>query len=239
VIDHRRAYLAEMLKDNGFVHLVSQDFRALLNHHDATEWADFAATWNGMPLDREMADGGKYRRRRYGAFRLYDGSAILKPHQPHYQSREYNPLNGGRQRWYAPISEEFIRHPVLAGIWRLLTPLFSTVEGRGIHSPWDGELHQFRIEASPSEAGQPTPEGLHRDGVDWVLVMLVNRVNVTAGSTNIIDEGGRHDGFVLLDPGETVLLNDRRVRHGVTAIHALDPTLPAYRDALVVTWKAL
>ena len=29
-----------------------------------------------------------------------------KPHQPHYQSRDYNPLNGGIERWFAPVLPE-------------------------------------------------------------------------------------------------------------------------------------
>ena len=49
------------------------------------------------------------------------------------------------------------------------------------------ELHQFRIEARAGQIGQPTPEGLHRDGVDWVLVVLVDRRNVESGVTSIYD----------------------------------------------------
>jgi hypothetical protein len=40
--------------------------------------------------------------------------------------------------------------------------------------------HQFRIEARPGEQGKPTPEGMHRDGVDYVLVLLVDRRNIRA-----------------------------------------------------------
>jgi hypothetical protein len=239
VIKQQSSALAEVLGSKGYAHLGGADFLALPPQHDATDWADFAAMWHGMPLDEEMADGGRYRRRRYGAFSLRNGIAVRKPHQPHFQSSEYNPLNGGRQRWFKPVYDEFTRHPIIAKIWSLYTPLFSAIEGRGTDCLWDGEVHQLRIEALGNEAGKPTPEGMHRDGVDWVMVMLVNRANVKAGSTDIIDESGRHDRFVLRDPGETVLLDDRRVRHGVTAIRALDADLPAYRDVLVVTWKAV
>ncbi|RZI38206.1 hypothetical protein EGT07_35385, partial [Herbaspirillum sp. HC18] len=45
------------------------------------------------------------------------------------------------------------------------------------------------------------------------------------------------DSFVLSEPGEAVLLDDRRIRHGVTAIRALDPARAAYRDVLVMTWR--
>ena len=39
----------------------------------------------------------------------------------------------------------------------------------------------------PGEAGQPTPEGMHRDGVDWVLVLMVRRENIKSGETTIYD----------------------------------------------------
>ena len=56
---------------------------------------------------------------------------------------------------------------------------------------WHVEVHQFRIEARRGEAGQPTPEGMHRDGVDYVLVLLVNRRNIASGVTSVHDLAGR------------------------------------------------
>jgi 2OG-Fe dioxygenase len=89
------------------------------------------------------------------------------------------------------------------------------------------ELHQFRIEATAGQIGEPTPEGLHRDGVDWVLVALVNRTNVESGVTSIYGMDHRHLGdFTLTDPLDAVFLRDNRVFHGVTTIRALEPSQP-------------
>ena len=55
-------------------------------------------------LDLYMADGGRYRRRRFAAFDAVSGTVTRKPHQPHYQSRDYNPLNGDIERWFEPVS---------------------------------------------------------------------------------------------------------------------------------------
>ncbi len=86
------------------------------------------------------------------------------------------------------------------------------------------ELRQFRIEAGDGEAGLPTPEGAHRDGVDWVIVMLVERCNVASGVTDIFaGDGARLGAFTLEQPRDTVFLDDHRVLHGVTAIHPLEP----------------
>ena len=100
-------------------------------------------------------------------------------------------------------------------------------------------MHQFRIEAREGEAGRPTPEGLHRDGVDYVLVLLVNRRNIVSGRTSIHALDGRTLGqFTLTEPLDAALVDDARVAHGVTAVEAIDATQPAYRDVLVVTFKA-
>ncbi len=103
---------------------------------------------------------------------------------------------------------------------------------------WLVEMHQFRIEADPQHAGLPTPEGMHRDGVDWVAVTLIGRHNVSGGVTAVADEARRPLGsFTLETPLDTVLLDDHRVWHGVTPVQPLDPAVPAHRDVLVLTFR--
>jgi hypothetical protein len=68
--------------------------------------------------------------------------------------------------------------------------------------------------------------------------MLMDRQNVTQGVTEIESSDGKELGrFVLATAGEAALLDDRRIRRGVT-IAAIDPTGPANRDALVVAFAA-
>ena len=80
---------------------------------------------------------------------------------------------------------------------------------------------------------------MHRDGVDRVTVMLIERRNVREGITRIGAPDGTPLGeFTLTDPGDTMLIDDHRIFHGVTAIHPVDPDHPAWRDALVVTFAS-
>ena len=103
---------------------------------------------------------------------------------------------------------------------------------------WHVEVHQFRIEARRGEAGRPTPEGSHRDGVDYVLVLLVNRTNIASGMTSVHDLAGTQLGeFTLTQPLDAALVDDARVLHGVTPVEPLDPATPGYRDVLVVTFR--
>ena len=79
---------------------------------------------------------------------------------------------------------------------------------------------------------------MHRDGVDFVIVLLVNRANIASGTTSIHGPDGRELGrFTLTSPLDAALVDDSRVAHGVTPVKAIDPAQPAYRDVLVVTFK--
>lgn len=200
------------------------------------DWAAFGQNWNGLPIDSFMADGGTYRQRRYAAFRLVDGCAERLPHQAHYQDRSHNALNGGIERWFAPIAltvtegVEF-RH-VLADTVQRITDR----EGRA-RDVWFVEAHQFRILADKGVPGLPTPEGVHRDGRDWVLICLIGSHNLRGGITTVSDRTGR----VILEhrlahSGERLLLDDHALQHGTSAIEPLAAGTPAWRDTLVLTF---
>lgn len=204
---------------------------------DTTAWQRFAQSWQRMPVDRFMADGGRYRRRRHAVFQIdRDGRIARLPRQPHYQSRDYNPLNGGIQRWFAPVETEIADSAITHTLLALSAAHFGALAQQTPR--WRVEMHQFRIEAAAEQAGQPTPEGVHRDGVDYVLVMLVDRHNVASGTTHIqAPDGNSLGSFTLSEPGDSVLLDDHRVLHGVTPITPLEPSATAARDALVVTFS--
>ena len=230
-------HLIAALRDTGFCRAPPTEADALLGPEAVAGWESFADSWNDLGLDRFMADGGRYRRRRFSAFSASPEGVVRKPHQPHYQSRDYNGLNGGVQRWFEPILDAVAEHPVTQAVLRQGLALFHPLT---VDPPrtWHVELHQFRIEAGDGEAGLPTPEGAHRDGVDWVIVMLVERCNVASGVTDIFaNDGARLGAFTLEQPRDTVFLDDHRVLHGVTAIHPLEPGAPALRDVLVATFR--
>lgn len=231
--------IADTVMREGFAFVRAPEMRALLGEAELRNWDAFAASWNDLGVDAYMADGGRYRRRRFAAYRATPAGILRKPHQPHYQSRDYNPLNGGVERWFEPVAEPIGRHDALGAILGSSHALFDELTPAALRpEAWHVELHQFRIEARAGEAGQPTPEGLHRDGVDWVLVLMVRRENVKSGETTIYDLARRPLGsFTLTSPLDSALVDDSRVYHGVTPVEPLDPATPAYRDVLVVTFR--
>jgi len=231
--------LAAGLAEHGFAFVEADAMAAILRQAGLADWTAFAESWNDLGLDTYMADGGRYRRRRHAAFAVSAAGVARKPHQPHYQSRDYNPLNGGLERWFEPIRAEAAEHPAMAAILGSCFTLFDGLTPAETRpDAWHVEVHQFRIEARSGEAGRPTPEGLHRDGVDWVLVLLVARDNIASGVTTIHDMERKPLGsFTLTQPLDAALVDDARVYHGVTPVEPIDPAKPAYRDVLVVTFR--
>jgi hypothetical protein len=238
-MSERMANVADSVRRSGYAFVRAPDMRAMLEAAGLREWDGFAASWDDLGIDMFMADGGRYRRRRFACFRATDEAIARKPHQPHYQSRDYNPLNGGIERWFDPVTDEAAAHPALNAILTTCRSLFDRLTPAALRPPaWHVEVHQFRIEARPGQAGKPTPEGMHRDGVDWVLVLLVNRVNIASGETTIADLATSPLGsFTLSDPLDAAVTDDNRVFHGVTPVSSLDPNRPGHRDVLVVTYR--
>jgi hypothetical protein len=232
--------LCSLFSRKEFCVIPAEKMRALLLAESAQALDDvdaFLASWNDLCLDTYMADGGTYRYRRHATLSALPSSRTfyVEPHQPHYQSLNYNNLNGGIARHYEPIKPEIMRGQLMDTVLRFACSVFGSMLP---YAPWHIEVHQFRIDASKVAEGKPTPEGIHRDGVNFVLMMMIKRSNVVNGSTQIFDRDQRRlDSFALTDIFDTAIVNDEHVLHGVTPIVQLDTDKQAYRDVLVVTFK--
>jgi hypothetical protein len=231
------AGLGHQIAQDGFAFVHGDAMRPLFaGHGSLADWPIFASSWDDLGIDTYMADGGRYRKRRHAAFGAAAGEPIQrKPNQPHYQSRDYNPLNGGIARWFDPVLPAIATGDCMTAILGTCRALFEQV------SPvraWHIEVHQFRIEARQGVEGRPTPEGMHRDGVDFVLVLLIGRKNIQSGVTSIRGTTGHDLGsFTLAEPCDAALVDDARVMHGVTPVEPVDPAQPGFRDVLVVTFR--
>lgn len=230
--------LKDPLARDGFAFVHAERLRGILEEAGLRDWDGLASSWDDLGVDTFMADGGRYRRRRFAAFAASAEGLRRKPHQPHYQSRDYNALNGGVARWFGAIKDEVASSAAMQAILSTCHRLFDGLTPAATRpAVWHVEVHQFRIETGP-ELGLPTPEGMHRDGVDWVMVMLVRRENIASGVTMMEDVAHRPLGsFTLTQPMDAALVDDERVFHGVTPLGRLDPDRVAYRDVLVVTFR--
>ena len=226
------------LKSEGFcllqgLNITNSQWSDWLKKHES-DLKTFHQSWSDLPEDNFLSDGGHYRFRRYSVFNWYEGGKLeLLPHEPHYQSTYRNNMNGGIHREYESFQESTVKSPVLEKLIQLVTKEISFNNEK----QWRVQAHQFRIVASADEAGNPTPEGIHRDGADFILIMVLERHNITGGVNHIYDNDKRLVfGSVLTEQGDAVLIDDRMVWHGVSEVYPIDESKPAYRDVLVLTF---
>lgn len=200
------------------------------------DWSRFGAHWNDLAPDPYAAELGTQRLRRYGHFLFTpaDGAAELLPHRAFVQPEDSNPLYVQRDRHFEPLTDAFAKDGLLQGILRLLGGLAVALDDV---AQWSAKVTPFRVLASADDEGQPTPEGLHRDGVTLVTSLLIARRNAVGGESEVVDANGRQLlATTLREPGTLLLGDDRRTLHGVSPIRPRDPARPAQRDVLVVTF---
>ena len=194
------------------------------------------ASWDDLVPDGYLKDKGAYRRRRHASFVLDGATLVQVPHRAHWQPVEYNALHGGMRRWFEPVDPAVVASEAWQGLLKGLGASCTRVRSA---SRWSIEAHQFRIDTA-NGIGRPTPEGAHRDGVDFVAVLLIARRGVKGGETRVFEaDGPGGQRFTLTEPWTMLLLDDARVIHETTPIQPLDAGVPdGVRDTLVVTLRA-
>jgi hypothetical protein len=196
-------------------------------------------SWSRLPRDTYLLDGGRYRFRRHSCylqnFAPSGPTSTLTPvaARAHWQPTAYNALHGGLERWFEPIEASVAGSAAWTDLLISLGVLFRRV--REVPR-WFIEAHQFRIDTEAG-IGRPTPEGAHRDGVDFVAVILVQRRSVRGGETRVFDAAGPAGvRFTMSEPWSMLLMDDARVIHETTPIQP--DGAAGVRDTLVLTYRA-
>lgn len=224
--------LGPLLRQQGYAVLNASQV-AQLSGAALGDMQGWCSSWDSLPPDAYLRDGGRYRRRRHSCFVVRGAEMEQVPHRPHWQPVEYNALHGGLQRHFEPIQPELLQQPGWTQLLVWLGRVCSALKGE---QPWFAEAHQFRIDTTDG-IGRPTPEGAHRDGVDLVAVFMVARSGVKGGETRVFEaDGPNGQRFTLSEPWSVLLLDDARVIHESTPIQPV--ATGGHRDTLVVTLRA-
>jgi hypothetical protein len=224
--------LVPRLRESGFA-VVAPQALAALGGIDVVALHALDDSWNELGPDRYLKDGGHYRRRRHSCFVVNDRTVVQAPHRAHWQSLDYNALHGGMHRWFEPMQADVVAHPAWGRLLIALAERFSQLKPV---RTWYVEAHQFRIDTAEG-IGRPTPEGAHRDGVDFVAVFLVGRKGISGGETRVFEaDGPNGQRFTLIEPWTLLLLDDARVIHESTPIQPLAGY--GHRDTLVLTYRS-
>lgn len=246
----------------GHVTIPGAEMRRLLHAFGATE-ADLeqvSALFDHLNPDPALPSFKKNLNGRVAVVKPEDGAAFKRygvkqvPFVLHAEDmqtsftsmvRHYPPL----PRWWT--SNTAVRaYQVI--VFHFLDPAGRPAAGiDGCSSTYVVDQFPTRICRGPVTFGEPTPEGVHQDGIELAMVSLFRRENVreSTGCSRLwsleqppgkIDEDlegwDRHliHQRCMSDRFDTQFLYDRRVKHDVTPFELRDPHKCAHRDVLVM-----
>lgn len=186
-------------------------------------------SYEQLPHDAYMGNGTRYKR--FSQYRLSwggdDWKFELLPHRDYTAFKEFNPVGGGYKRSYEPIEADFTG---LIGHGANALGLDTTED-------WQINVHQNRTIANHEKSGVLTPEGVHQDGHEYVMIAILRRNKVTDGQTRLWKLGADEPFWSgVLDPGTAVLIDDRAVAHDVTDVQP-EGDETGKRDIVIVAFS--
>ncbi len=193
--------------------------------------AGFQPFFENLPIDPYVK--GKYRSRRLSRFRVSEDKLVKLPHGYLLQSREYNPLLGGVKREFAELDNALIELEIFNNL------IFAFYDSCKLHPEAEIDVHQIRTTCSPNNLGNPAPEGIHRDGSDFIGIFSAGRDNIQGGETHLYTAKKEKPVFnKVLQPGEIILVNEHQFLHFTTPIKPQNPGLGS-RDVFVINSPSL
>jgi len=190
--------------------------------------------WDSLELDRHLKNGATFRRRRYGRYYWSPCDDVLRslPNEAYFQPEDQNSYAGGITREFASLLPQSVENPFLMQLVRCCFDQLP-IDDPKKRQVWEVRVHQIRIVATPSEAGEPAPEGIHQDGTDFLTLHLVGRKNVSGAESTIYDLERRPlFSYTMAEVMDSFILEDPRIMHGVTSVLSADGSSPATRDLL-------
>ena len=227
----------------GFVH---DDFVVIpwesynLTTEQVNQLNDLINQYNEMPIDNYLNSGEGVRSRRYSKilfsksinqFRVCSSNTFR-------QSAFHNRLYGDQVRVFSPLSSITISNPLLLALIRADIEMFCNAKNICPNS-WGIGIHMIRISTSVKEPiGRPAPEGIHRDGVNFVSVRLMGRNNIAGARSNIYSENNTKLAMVSLkNTLDTYVLDDQKTLHSVSKFTPLNNNEIGYRDILAFLYE--
>ena len=198
-------------------------------------WDALRAEYADLPADEFLPGGAKYRFRRFDRFYFlpFTGELHKLPHEDYFQDTSINAVTGGIVRRFAPLTEATVANPFLHELIRFDFDHFPLADTDMQYHPWQVDVHQIHVVAGLTTEGHPTPEGVHRDGAEFVTVHLAALKNAAGGLVTVYDDNREAlESFQLKKLLDSYLFNDAILWHGVTPIYPADGQNKAERGIL-------
>ncbi len=201
---------------------------ASLSHHQLITnltISPLQTLFHNIPKDPYIQEG--YRYKSLARCRVKGNSIEKQPHTPLFQNKNINPVNGGLVRVYPEINNLNATQEALL----LFTNAFK------IDYSYEILVQAQRTKCTNKKKGITTPEGFHRDDIDFLAIVCVNQYNISGSETQLKDNQGKIVFKKVLNPGEILLIDDSKLLHYTSNITVRNPNLNhfGFRDVLIIS----
>ncbi len=188
-------------------------------------------TFDHLPEDKYAEK--RLRSRRYSCYRYnVDGTLDRLTQKDFMQSSDINKYVGDIERKFEPIDDSLRTDTVFLKIFEEFQERTGLAPGSIV------EAHQIRWHCK-RRVKIPAPEGIHQDGFDYIGMFLINTQNIDGGEIMIYPSPDDAPIFKkLLEPGEFVLLNDKKLFHYASPLVPRPNQDEGYWDLIVLTANA-
>ena len=156
-------------------------------------------SFNRLPADiNEKSQGRYFRYRKFSRLILFNKKFLPVKDTNFYQKRKINRFAGGKVRKFKAIDSK-----VLNGFAHIFEKNFLK---KITMKKMEIGFHQLRIKCGKNFVGYPVPEGWHKDGFDYVIILNIGSKNIKGGVSRIKNKiDNDHDAFSwFLKKGEYI-----------------------------------
>lgn len=224
----------ETIREESYIWFSSDYMKQKLNLRKIPE--NFISLWETLEVDKYLRDGQDFRLRRYGLFSFDAQKDLINevPNAYFYQSKKQNNYAGGIKRVFPKLDLDDESKSLLYEIIRFD---FDTINDTK-NSRYMVGVHQIRIKADLNKEVSPAPEGIHTDGHDYVAIHLIKRKNIYGGGCSIYDQEESYiTSKMLYRLFDSIIINDKYYKHGISAITQDPDREQGFRDVLILDFN--
>ncbi len=181
-------------------------------------WETFVDTFRDVPHTPDEKEGGRHRRLTRFLLREWSRELASIPAQGFVQGEEQNPEHGGVERFFPSLTPQQILDPFFRELHFAILDISQNLLRPPAHSGmFRAGTHLIAYNARPGSVAHSTPRTIHYD--EEIVTSIFNLVfhNIEGGENAVYARGGGEKLFeAVLQPGQGLILDDRRVSHCIT-----------------------
>lgn len=230
--------------------LSNYDFTHRSAKFNNTQMSNYKMSFNNLSNDKFHVDhlGNKYseyptRLRKYCNYDIHIDDNLSKIEIIHNTDTSFKQnVNDGRKniRNFDIIDDYY--HPMLLEIMKL-SILHTREFEKNEFDKLNISVHQVRQMVYPNISAHNSPEGIHKDGADYIIsALVVDRYNVKDGISKIYDNDKNEIYQTILKENDYIFQNDTNLYHYITPIeYCNENNLDnfGYRDIIGIDIKLL